>query len=563
MEAQSVQQPEAAQVQAEPEHAPDAVCADPLAAEAAPVQAEPQEPQEPSDDSAAQQPAAAPQQTEQQEQQQEQQEQQQEEIKQEQQEEAQAQAPEAAEECKVDPETDMKLLEAQHELELEQQALQQQQEDQQQQQQQHEDQQQQQQQQQHEDMQVTQDNNANLIVNYLPPSINESGLYAMFSPFGTIEHIKLMVDKNTGSSLGYGFVKFSTHDSAERAIAVLNGKQLEKKVLKVSYSRPPSHDIRGANLYISGLEPSLTRTELEQIFSRYGRIIDSKILVDPVTGQSRGVAFVRYDKRPEAEEAIRALNGSSHPGVSVRTLVVKFAERSEGRRGSNQTAQTLQMQLQLQQQLGFGAVRTGYANAFGGMRYNPMMATAAAPAAPVMTGNPYIDQAALLGISPAAGMTAMPGMMGMGGMGAMGAMGGMGMGMTSMMGAMGGMVPGLANPAVSQPMMQQQQQQHGGSGGGFHGYCLFIYNLPSETDEAFVYRLFSPFGAVASVRVARDMSTGLCKGYGFANMFQLEDAQRAVLGLNGQVCAGKVLQVSFKTEKSAKQAARYAGYPMK
>ncbi|TNN75400.1 ELAV-like protein 2 [Liparis tanakae] len=53
---------------------------------------------------------------------------------------------------------------------------------------------------------------------------------------------------------------------------------------KVSYARPSSASIRDANLYVSGLPKTMTQKELEQLFSQYGRIITSRILVDQVTG---------------------------------------------------------------------------------------------------------------------------------------------------------------------------------------------------------------------------------------------------------------------------------------
>lgn len=53
---------------------------------------------------------------------------------------------------------------------------------------------------------------------------------------------------------------------------------------QVSYARPSSASIRDANLYVSGLPKTMTQKELEQLFSQYGRIITSRILVDQVTG---------------------------------------------------------------------------------------------------------------------------------------------------------------------------------------------------------------------------------------------------------------------------------------
>lgn len=57
---------------------------------------------------------------------------------------------------------------------------------------------------------------------------------------------------------------------------------------QVSYARPSSASIRDANLYVSGLPKTMSQKEMEQLFSQYGRIITSRILVDQVTGQAAG-----------------------------------------------------------------------------------------------------------------------------------------------------------------------------------------------------------------------------------------------------------------------------------
>uniref|UniRef100_A0A8C4N2B1 ELAV-like protein n=1 Tax=Eptatretus burgeri TaxID=7764 RepID=A0A8C4N2B1_EPTBU len=162
----------------------------------------------------------------------------------------------------------------------------------------------------------------NLIINYLPQSMSQDELYRIFNNVGTVETCKLVRDKLTGMSLGYGFVNFSNAADAERAIGSLNGLRLQSKTIKVSYARPSSELIRDTNLYVTGLPKSFTQKELEELFGRFGHIITSRILVDQITGVSRGVAFIRFDKRGEAEAAIQALNGSPPPGhrepLSVR-----------------------------------------------------------------------------------------------------------------------------------------------------------------------------------------------------------------------------------------------------
>ncbi|XP_063853962.1 ELAV-like protein 1 isoform X12 [Scylla paramamosain] len=164
----------------------------------------------------------------------------------------------------------------------------------------------------------------NLIVNYLPQNMTQEEIRSLFSSIGELESCKLIRDKVTGQSLGYGFVNYVRQDDAERAINQLNGLRLQNKTIKVSYARPSSEAIKGANLYVSGLPKSMTQQDLENMFRPYGSIITSRILCDNITGLSKGVGFIRFDQRIEAERAIQKLNGTV-PDGAAEPITVKFA----------------------------------------------------------------------------------------------------------------------------------------------------------------------------------------------------------------------------------------------
>ncbi|XP_076669009.1 ELAV-like protein 2 isoform X5 [Andrena cerasifolii] len=164
----------------------------------------------------------------------------------------------------------------------------------------------------------------NLIVNYLPQTMTQEEIRSLFSSIGEVESCKLIRDKLTGQSLGYGFVNYHRPEDAEKAINTLNGLRLQNKTIKVSYARPSSEAIKGANLYVSGLPKSMTQQDLENLFSPFGRIITSRILCDNITGLSKGVGFIRFDQRVEAERAIQELNGTLPKGAA-EPITVKFA----------------------------------------------------------------------------------------------------------------------------------------------------------------------------------------------------------------------------------------------
>jgi len=169
------------------------------------------------------------------------------------------------------------------------------------------------------------DRKTNLIVNYLPQTMTQvEEIRSLFASIGEVESCKLIRDKVTGQSLGYGFVNYHRQEDAAKAIQTLNGLRLQNKTIKVSYARPSSEAIKGANLYVSGLPKHMAQpADLERLFASCGNIITSRILCDNITGLSKGVGFIRFDQRVEAERAIQ-LNGTVPEGAT-EPITVKFA----------------------------------------------------------------------------------------------------------------------------------------------------------------------------------------------------------------------------------------------
>merc|ERR1711863_199935 len=163
--------------------------------------------------------------------------------------------------------------------------------------------------------------------------MTQEEIRSLFSSIGEVESCKLIRDKVTGQSLGYGFVNYHRQEDAAKAIQTLNGLRLQNKTIKVSFARPSSEAIKGANLYVSGLPKHMTQPDLERLFSSCGNIITSRILCDNISGGSKdgavpglskGVGFIRFDQRIEAERAIQKLNGTIPEGAT-EPITVKFA----------------------------------------------------------------------------------------------------------------------------------------------------------------------------------------------------------------------------------------------
>ena len=74
------------------------------------------------------------------------------------------------------------------------------------------------------------------MVNYIPTTIDEPQLRQIFEMYGPTESVKIVNDRETRTSKGYGFVKYRYAFSAAHAIQYLNGYPLLNKRLKVAYA---------------------------------------------------------------------------------------------------------------------------------------------------------------------------------------------------------------------------------------------------------------------------------------------------------------------------------------
>ncbi|XXG88157.1 hypothetical protein AAC387_Pa12g0403 [Persea americana] len=84
----------------------------------------------------------------------------------------------------------------------------------------------------------------NLYIGYLPPTLDDDGLIRLFSPFGEIVMAKVIKDRVTGLSKGYGFVKYSDVSQANQAIASMSGYHLEGRAIAVRVAgKPPQPTI--------------------------------------------------------------------------------------------------------------------------------------------------------------------------------------------------------------------------------------------------------------------------------------------------------------------------------
>ena len=77
-----------------------------------------------------------------------------------------------------------------------------------------------------------------LYVGGLPYAATESQLTTLFAAHGTVESARVITDKFTGQSRGFGFVEMATQEEAKAAITALNGSQMDGRPLTVNEAKP-------------------------------------------------------------------------------------------------------------------------------------------------------------------------------------------------------------------------------------------------------------------------------------------------------------------------------------
>ncbi len=78
----------------------------------------------------------------------------------------------------------------------------------------------------------------NIFVGNLDFSATEASIRSLFEPFGNIERVNLVTDRDTGRSRGFAFVEMTDAAEADKAIAALNGTDQNGRALNVNEARP-------------------------------------------------------------------------------------------------------------------------------------------------------------------------------------------------------------------------------------------------------------------------------------------------------------------------------------
>ncbi|PSC75397.1 oligouridylate-binding 1-like [Micractinium conductrix] len=154
--------------------------------------------------------------------------------------------------------------------------------------------------------------NKTLYLGNLHPFVTEATLQDVFAGLGGITELKVIKDKATGVSAGYGFAKFTDSTSAQLALDKVNKNVLFGQEVRVNWAFQKEQKEEVANhfhVFVGDLSSDVTDAMLHAAFAGCPGCSDARVMWDHATGRSRGFGFVSFRMRQEADAAIQTMHG--------------------------------------------------------------------------------------------------------------------------------------------------------------------------------------------------------------------------------------------------------------
>ncbi|XP_062091901.1 polyadenylate-binding protein RBP47-like [Humulus lupulus] len=154
--------------------------------------------------------------------------------------------------------------------------------------------------------------------------MDETYLHGCFAHTGQVFSVKVIRNKQTGQSEGYGFVEFYSREAAEKVLQSFNGTVMPNteqpfRLNWATFSAGEKRSDSGSDLsiFVGDLAADVTDAVLQETFSsRFSSVKAAKVVIDSNTGRSKGYGFVRFSDENERTRAIAEMNGvycSSRP----------------------------------------------------------------------------------------------------------------------------------------------------------------------------------------------------------------------------------------------------------
>ena len=176
-------------------------------------------------------------------------------------------------------------------------------------------------------------NKQKLYISNLPEKYTTNELNTLCKEYGSVQSCNIFIDN---CNKNFGIVQFSSEKEAQDVLSKLDGKEIQGLKLNVKlYQTKQQREINhGCNLHIRNIPLNAKEQDLSKIFSKYGKVISSRIETLKKDNDliSKGFGYVSFDNAESAEKAMDDLNGKYLPGFESwsRTLIIEpFLSRKE------------------------------------------------------------------------------------------------------------------------------------------------------------------------------------------------------------------------------------------
>jgi nucleolin len=178
---------------------------------------------------------------------------------------------------------------------------------------------------------------ATLFVGRLSWNIDDAWLQREFEKYPGVTSARVISDRATGRSKGYGYVDFESKTVAEKALEEMQGAELDGRPINVdlSTSKPKSQNPSDRSndraskygdaksepsdtLFIGNLSFDSDRDSVQEFFAEYGPVLGVRLPTHPETEQLKGFGYVQFESSDAAQKALDNLNGQYLNDRAVR-----------------------------------------------------------------------------------------------------------------------------------------------------------------------------------------------------------------------------------------------------
>ncbi|KAJ5210891.1 Nucleotide-binding alpha-beta plait [Penicillium cf. griseofulvum] len=177
---------------------------------------------------------------------------------------------------------------------------------------------------------------ANLFIGNLSWNVDEEWLQREFAEFGELNGVRIVTDRETGRSRGFGYVEYTNAADAVKAMEAKKGTDLDGRTINLDYAAPrqanppadrsqdrarsygDSTSPESDTLFVGNLPFSATEDALHEAFGAHGSVLGIRLPTEQETGRPKGFGYVQFSSIDEAKTAHAALNGHELEGRAIR-----------------------------------------------------------------------------------------------------------------------------------------------------------------------------------------------------------------------------------------------------